>query len=97
MRRAMEYCQMFDRVVMEHCEDLELTRGGVMNEGIESVRLGLKGMPAAAEEMMVHRDIALAELTGARLHILHVSTAGSVELIELKYEPVEQPRSHGPQ
>jgi dihydroorotase len=81
MRRALEYCRMFDKPVLEHCEDLELTRGGVMNEGFESMRLGLRGMPAAAEEIFVHRDIALAELTGGRLHILHVSTAGSVDLI----------------
>jgi dihydroorotase len=81
MRRALEYCRMFDKVVMNHCEDLDLTRGGVMNEGFESMRLGLRGMPAAAEEVMVHRDIALVELTGGRLHILHVSTAGSVDLI----------------
>ena len=81
MRRALQYCQMFDRVVMDHCEDLDLTRGGVMNEGVESMRLGLRGMPAAAEEIMVSRDIILAELTGGRLHILHVSTAGSVDLI----------------
>src|SRR3989440_2147623 len=81
MRRALEYCRMFDKAVMNHCEDPELTRGGVMNEGFESMRLGLRGMPAAAEEVMVHRDIALAELTGGRLHILHVSTAGSVDLI----------------
>src|SRR5437899_6626605 len=57
MRRALEYCRMFDKAVMNHCEDLELTRGGVMNEGYESMRLGLRGMPAAAEEVMVHRDI----------------------------------------
>lgn len=81
MRRALEYCSMFDRAVLSHAEDLELTRGGVMNEGFESMRLGLRGMPAAAEEIAVHRDIALAELTGGRLHILHVSTAGSVDLI----------------
>jgi dihydroorotase len=81
MRRALEYCRMFDKAVMEHCEDLDLTREGVMNEGFESMRLGLRGMPAAAEEVMVFRDIALAELTGGRLHILHVSTAGSVDLI----------------
>jgi dihydroorotase len=81
MRRALEYCRMFDKAVLSHCEDLELTRGGVMNEGFESMRLGLRGMPPAAEEVMVHRDIALAELTGGRLHILHVSTAGSVDLI----------------
>jgi dihydroorotase len=81
MRRALEYCRMFDKAVLSHAEDLELTRGGVMNEGFESMRLGLRGMPAAAEEVMIHRDIELAELTGGRLHILHVSTAGGVELI----------------
>jgi dihydroorotase len=81
MRRAMEYCRMFDKAVLSHSEDLELTRGGVMNEGFESMRLGLRGLPACAEEVMVFREIALAELTGARVHVLHVSTAGSVELI----------------
>jgi dihydroorotase len=81
MRRALEYCRMFDRAVLVHAEDLELTRGGVMNEGFESMRLGLRGMPAAAEEVMIHRDIELAALTGGRLHVLHVSTAGGVELI----------------
>jgi dihydroorotase len=81
MRRALEYCRMFDKTVLSHAEDLELTRGGVMNEGFESMRLGLRGMPAAAEEVMIHRDIELAALTGGRLHILHVSTAGGVDLI----------------
>ncbi len=81
MRRAMEYCSMFDKAVLSHSEDLELTRGGVMNEGYESMRLGLRGMPAAAEEIMIYREIALAQLTGARVHILHVTTAGGVELI----------------
>jgi dihydroorotase len=81
MRRALEYARMFDRVVMDHCEDTELTRNGVMHEGEVSLALGLPGMPAAAEEIMVARDIILAEQTGGRLHILHVSTAGSVELI----------------
>jgi dihydroorotase len=81
MRRAMEYCLMFDKAVLSHSEDMELTRGSVMNEGFESMRLGLRGYPAVAEEIMVFREIALAELTGARVHILHVSTAGSVELI----------------
>jgi dihydroorotase len=81
MRRALEYCRMFDKAVLVHAEDLELTRDGVMNEGFESMRLGLRGMPAAAEEVMIHRDIELAELTGGRLHILHVSTAGGVDLI----------------
>jgi dihydroorotase len=81
MRRALEYCRMFGKAVLSHAEDLELTRGGVMNEGFESMRLGLRGMPAAAEEVMIHRDIELADLTGGRLHILHVSTAGGVDLI----------------
>jgi len=81
MRRALEYCRMFDKPVLVHAEDLELTRGGVMNEGVESMRLGLRGMPAAAEEVMIHRDIELAEMTGGRLHILHVSSAGGVDLI----------------
>lgn len=81
MRRAMEYCRMFDKAVLSHSEDLELTRGGVMNEGYESMRLGLRGLPAAAEEIMIYREIALAGLTGARVHILHVTTAGGVELI----------------
>ena len=72
---------MFDRAVLSHPEDPELTRGGVMHEGFESMRLGLRGMPAAAEEVVVYRDITLAELAGARLHVLHVSSAGSVELI----------------
>ena len=81
MRRALEYCKMFDKPVLSHAEDLDLTRGGVMNEGFESMRLGLRGMPAAAEEVMVYRDILLARMTGGKLHILHVSTAGSVDLI----------------
>src|SRR5437879_13048885 len=81
MRRALEYCLMFDKAVLSHAEDLELTRGGVMHEGVESMRLGLRGMPAAAEEVMIHRDIELARMTGGRLHILHVSTAGGVDLV----------------
>lgn len=81
MRRAMEYCRMFDKAVLSHSEDVELTRGAVMNEGFESMRLGLRGYPAVAEEIMVYREIALAELTGARVHIMHVSTAGVVDLI----------------
>src|SRR6476660_3371927 len=74
MRRALEYCRMFDKAVLTHAEDLDLTKGAVMHEGFESMKLGLRGMPAAAEEIMVFRDIVLAELTGGRLHILHVST-----------------------
>lgn len=81
MRHAMEYASMFDMPVISHAEDVELSAGGAINEGYWSTRLGLPGIPAAAEETMVARDIFLAELTGARLHIAHVSTAGSVELI----------------
>lgn len=81
MRRALEYCRMFDKPVLCHAEDPELTKGGVMHEGAESMRLGLRGMPAEAEEVMIHRDIELARLTGGRLHILHVSTAGGVEMV----------------
>lgn len=81
MRRALEYCRMFDKTVLSHAEDLDLTRGGVMNEGFESMRLGLRGMPNAAEDIIIFRDIELARLTGGRLHILHVSTARGVELI----------------
>lgn len=81
MRRALEYCRMFDRPVLCHAEDPDLTRGGIMHEGIESLRLGLRGMPAAAEEVVLHRDLELAQLTRGRLHVLTVSTAGSVTLI----------------
>jgi dihydroorotase len=81
MRRALEYCRMFDRPVLCHAEDPDLTRGGVMHEGHESMRLGLRGIPAEAEEVVIHRDIELARLTGGRLHVLHVSTAAGVELI----------------
>jgi dihydroorotase len=81
MRRALEYCKMLDRAVLVHAEILELTVGGVMNEGFVSVQLGLRGMPPVAEDIMIARDIMLSELTGGRVHILHVSTAGGVDLI----------------
>jgi len=81
MRRALQYAKMFDRVIMQHCQVPELTEGGVMNEGFESMRLGLPGMPAAGEDIMVARDIRLAEITGGRLHIQHISTERSVELV----------------
>jgi len=81
MRRALEYARMFDRVIMQHCQVPELTVGGVMNEGFESMKLGLGGMPAAAEDIMVARDIRLAEITGGRLHVQHISTSRSVELV----------------
>jgi dihydroorotase len=81
MRRALEYATLFDLLVIAHEEDACLRGAGVMNEGLVSVRLGLKGSPAAAEELMVARDIALVELTGGRLHVAHVSTARSVALV----------------
>ncbi|MBN1687862.1 MAG: dihydroorotase [Candidatus Omnitrophica bacterium] len=81
MRRAMEYASMFDLIVISHPEDKLLTAGGVMNEGLSSTRLGLKGIPKASEEIAVARDIELARLCGGHLHLCHVSTARSVELI----------------
>lgn len=81
MRRALEYASSFNITVISHAEDLTLAEGGTMNEGCTATRLGLKGIPAAAEDVMVARDIALAELTGARLHIAHISTKGAVRII----------------
>jgi dihydroorotase len=83
MRRALEYSKAFNVPIISHCEDLTLSEGGVMNEGLLSVTLGLRGIPAEAEMIMVYRDISLAELTGGRLHIAHVSTEGSVNLIRV--------------
>jgi dihydroorotase len=81
MRRALEYAQAFALPVAVHEEDLLLVGKGVMNEGAAATRLGLKGIPAQAEDVMVARDLALAELTGGRLHVQHVSTEGSVRAI----------------
>ncbi len=81
MRLAMEYVSRLGLPIIDHCEDKSLSQDGVMNEGWVSARLGLKGIPAAAEETMVARDISLAALTSARLHIAHISTRGSVELV----------------
>ncbi len=81
MRRALEYSTLFERPVVSHAEDLSLTDGGHMNEGRVSTRLGLRGMPAAAEESMVARDIALVRLTGGRVHIAHVSSTQTAELV----------------
>jgi dihydroorotase len=81
MRRALEYSQTFDVPIISHSEDLTLSDSGVMNEGLISVTLGLKGIPAESEHIMIFRDIALADLTGGRLHIAHVSTEGSIQLI----------------
>lgn len=81
MKRALEYSKTFGVPIISHSEDLTLSEGGVMNEGLLSVKLGLRGIPPEAEQIMIFRDILLAELTGGRLHIAHVSTAGSVRLI----------------
>jgi dihydroorotase len=81
MRRAMEYALAFDLTVVDHCEDLHLAEGGCMNEGLVSTELGLPGIPAAAEDVMVARNLSLCELTGARLHLAHISTAGSVRMV----------------
>ncbi len=81
MRRAMEYASMFDLPVMDHCEDTGLTHRGQINESIMSTRLGFLPMPNAAEEILVSRDIRLAELTGARVHLTKISTAVSVDMV----------------
>lgn len=81
MRRALEYCGMFEMPVIAHEEDPHLSAGGVMNEGVTALRLGLRGIPAASEEIMVARDLALAELTGGRLHVAHVSTRRAVDMV----------------
>ena len=81
MRRAMESAQALDLPVINHCEDLNLSAGGDMHEGITSTRLGLRGIPSASEDVMVARDILLAELTGARYHVAHLSTQRSVEMV----------------
>ncbi len=81
MRTALEYAQTFDVPVVDHCEDPTLAHGGAMHEGVVSTQLGLKGIPSAAEAIMVARDILLAELTGGHVHICHVSARQSVDLI----------------
>jgi dihydroorotase len=83
LRQAMDYCGPLGLTVIDHCEDASLAAGGVMREGPRSVRLGLKGMPAAAESICVGRDIEVATLTAGRLHIAHLSTAGSLEHVRL--------------
>ncbi|MFM2025184.1 MAG: hypothetical protein RLZZ56_1197 [Actinomycetota bacterium] len=83
MRRALTYVKTFDGVIAQHAQEPRLTQGAQMNEGAVSTELGLAGWPAVAEESIIARDIMLAELTGSRLHVCHVSTAGSVEQIRL--------------
>lgn len=81
MRTALEYARTFGIPVADHCEDMPLAKGGAMHEGLVSARLGLKGIPSAAEEIHVARDCILAELTGGHVHLCHMSTRGSVDLI----------------
>src|SRR5579871_1662997 len=81
MRRAMETARAFGIPVIDHCEDLHLSAGGDMHEGLESVRLGLRGIPAASEDVMVARDILLAELTGVQFHVAHISSRHSVDMV----------------
>jgi len=81
MRTALEYAQVFGIPVANHCEELTLADRGMMHEGVVSTRLGLKGIPAAAEDIMVARDVILAELTGGHIHLCHVSTKGAVDII----------------
>jgi len=91
MRRAMEFARSFHMPVINHCEDLHLSAGGDMHEGVESVRLGLRGIPGSSEDVMVARDMLLAELTGARYHVAHISSRHSVEMVayaKLKGLPV---------
>jgi dihydroorotase len=81
MRRAMEFAHAFNLPVIDHCEDLNLSAGGDMHEGCESVRLGLRGIPSSSEDVMVARDIILAEQTGARFHVAHISSRRSLEMV----------------
>jgi dihydroorotase len=81
MRRAMEFARSFDLPVIDHCEDLNLSAGGDMHEGERSVRLGLRGIPGASEDVMVARDILLADLTGARFHVAHISSRRAVAMV----------------
>ena len=81
MRRALEYAQMFNKPIIQHAQDVPMTKGGVMNEGLTATELGLPGMPSIAEDVMVSRDIALAQYTGGQYHLAHMSTAGAAMLI----------------
>ncbi len=81
MFRALQYARMFDKPLLQHCEDADLAAGGVMNGGATATRLGLPGINPIAEELMIQRDLTLVRQTGARYHICHISTAGSVELV----------------
>jgi dihydroorotase len=82
MRRAMEFARSYDLPVIQHCEDLNLSAGGDMHEGAQSVRWGLRGIPAASEDVMVARDLVLAQLTGARYHVAHISTRNAIAMVD---------------
>src|SRR5436305_2874893 len=82
MRRAMEFARSYDLPIIQHCEDLNLSAGGDMHEGAQSVRWGLRGIPAASEDVMVARDLLLAELTGARYHVAHLSTRNAAAMVQ---------------
>ncbi|HTR99603.1 MAG TPA: dihydroorotase [Bacteroidota bacterium] len=81
MRRAMEYAAMYNRPVIQHAQDMPMTKGGAMNEGAVATRLGIPGMPSAAEDIVVARDIHIARYTGSRYHLAHMSTAGAAALV----------------
>ena len=81
LRQVMDYCRALDLPVIDHCEDSSLFAGAVMREGRQSVRLGLRGMPAATESIAVGRDIQVAELTGCRFHVAHLSSRDSLDLV----------------
>ncbi|MBL8228791.1 MAG: dihydroorotase [Bryobacterales bacterium] len=81
MRRAMELARSFDLPVIDHCEDLNLSAGGDMHEGLQSVKLGLRGIPSCSEDVMVARDILLAEVTGVRFHVAHISSRNSIAMV----------------
>jgi dihydroorotase len=82
MRRAMEFARSYDLPIIQHCEDLNLSAGGDMHEGAQSVRWGLRGIPSASEDVMVARDLLLAQLTGARYHVAHISTRNAVAMVD---------------
>src|SRR5689334_1376619 len=82
MRRALEFARAYGLPVIQHCEDLHLSAGGDMHEGAQSVRWGLRGIPAASEEVMVARDLVLAQLTGTRYHVAHISTRNAVAMVQ---------------
>jgi dihydroorotase len=82
MRRAMEFARSYDLPIIQHCEDLSLSSGGDMHEGARSVKWGLRGIPAASEDVMVARDLILAQLTGARYHVAHISTRNAVAMVD---------------